>query len=229
MIRQTGENMLEPPYPITISLLFSLLKHKWRLKTQDFVLVLGDKENFEGFRPEWCISTTYHAWDTPFWSGTLDFWRSHEWQIQMHTLAQTQVYTRHTHKHPRFLTVTRMTNTKAHIGTDTGLHKTHPQIPSHPPPPPPPPPAHPRPPNLAESDQTDWWKHTGTSVSNNCVSWFHYPSRSEEGQWTIKQTGKQTGHHTWPAAWQRQKLWKLWGSFSARTDRSITALIAWII
>ena len=26
----------------------------------------------EGFRPEWCISTIYRAWDTPFWSGTLD-------------------------------------------------------------------------------------------------------------------------------------------------------------
>ena len=26
----------------------------------------------KGFRPEWCISTIYHAWDTPFWSGTLD-------------------------------------------------------------------------------------------------------------------------------------------------------------
>ena len=25
----------------------------------------------EGSRPEWCISTVYHAWDTPFWSGTL--------------------------------------------------------------------------------------------------------------------------------------------------------------
>ena len=24
----------------------------------------------EGFQPEWCISTIYHAWDTPFWSGT---------------------------------------------------------------------------------------------------------------------------------------------------------------
>ena len=22
---------------------------------------------------EWCISTIYHAWDTPFWSGTLDY------------------------------------------------------------------------------------------------------------------------------------------------------------
>ena len=28
--------------------------------------------HFEGFRPEWCISTIYHAWDTPFWLGTLD-------------------------------------------------------------------------------------------------------------------------------------------------------------
>ena len=26
----------------------------------------------EGFQPEWCISTIYHAWDTPFWSGTLE-------------------------------------------------------------------------------------------------------------------------------------------------------------
>ena len=25
----------------------------------------------EGFRLEWFISTMYHAWDTPFWSGTL--------------------------------------------------------------------------------------------------------------------------------------------------------------
>ena len=28
--------------------------------------------NIEGFRPEWCISTIYHAWDTPFWLGTLN-------------------------------------------------------------------------------------------------------------------------------------------------------------
>ena len=28
---------------------------------------------FEGFRPEWYISTIYHAWDAPFWSVTLDF------------------------------------------------------------------------------------------------------------------------------------------------------------
>ena len=23
--------------------------------------------HIEGFQPEWCISTLYHAWDTPFW------------------------------------------------------------------------------------------------------------------------------------------------------------------
>ena len=42
---------------LTIS---ELLKHSWR------------QAYFEGSRPEWCISTTYHAWDTPFWLGTLD-------------------------------------------------------------------------------------------------------------------------------------------------------------
>ena len=30
------------------------------------------KHYFACFRPEWCISTIYHAWDTPFWLGTLD-------------------------------------------------------------------------------------------------------------------------------------------------------------
>ena len=28
--------------------------------------------HIQGFWSEWCISTMYHAWDTPFWSGTLD-------------------------------------------------------------------------------------------------------------------------------------------------------------
>ena len=28
--------------------------------------------HIKGSLPEWCISTIYHAWDTPFWSGTLD-------------------------------------------------------------------------------------------------------------------------------------------------------------
>ena len=28
--------------------------------------------HMEGFRPEWCISTIFHASDTPFWSGILD-------------------------------------------------------------------------------------------------------------------------------------------------------------
>ena len=28
--------------------------------------------NIEGSWPEWCISTVYHAWDTPFGLWTLD-------------------------------------------------------------------------------------------------------------------------------------------------------------
>ena len=28
--------------------------------------------DIKGFQPEWCISTLCHAWDTSFWSGTLD-------------------------------------------------------------------------------------------------------------------------------------------------------------
>ena len=38
----------------------------------------------EGFWPEWCISTIYHAWDIPFWLGTLDIWlhdRGGEWCV----------------------------------------------------------------------------------------------------------------------------------------------------
>ena len=31
--------------------------------------------NIEGSRPEWCISPIYHAWDTPFWLGTLEYIR----------------------------------------------------------------------------------------------------------------------------------------------------------
>ena len=30
------------------------------------------QRHIEGFWPEWCISTVYHAWDTPFWPGTLE-------------------------------------------------------------------------------------------------------------------------------------------------------------
>ena len=33
--------------------------------------------HIEGSRPEWCISTIYHAWDTPFWLGTLDIHHSY--------------------------------------------------------------------------------------------------------------------------------------------------------
>ena len=35
--------------------------------TINAVVVTGNISNkFEGFRPEWCISTIYHASDTPF-------------------------------------------------------------------------------------------------------------------------------------------------------------------
>ena len=33
-------------------------------------VIVGD--NIEGFWPEWCISTIYHAWDAPLWLGTLE-------------------------------------------------------------------------------------------------------------------------------------------------------------
>ena len=29
-------------------------------------------QHFKGSQLEWCISAIYHAWDTPFWSGTLE-------------------------------------------------------------------------------------------------------------------------------------------------------------
>ena len=32
----------------------------------------GLGKDIEGFWPEWFLFTIYHAWDTPFWSGTLD-------------------------------------------------------------------------------------------------------------------------------------------------------------
>ena len=39
--------------------------------TQDSIITIRQEEQTEGFQPQWCISTIYHAWDTPFWSGTL--------------------------------------------------------------------------------------------------------------------------------------------------------------
>ena len=32
----------------------------------------SEYKDFKGSGPEWYISTVYHAWDTPFWPGTLD-------------------------------------------------------------------------------------------------------------------------------------------------------------
>ena len=43
------------------SLLYALLTHFSEIDVY-----------IEGSQPEWCISTIYHVWDTPFWSGTLD-------------------------------------------------------------------------------------------------------------------------------------------------------------
>ena len=34
----------------------------------------GQEPSVCGSGPEGCISTVYHAWDTPFWSGTLGVW-----------------------------------------------------------------------------------------------------------------------------------------------------------
>ena len=39
----------------------------WRVPDQNGVSLLY----MESSRPEWCIATIYHAWDTPFWLGTL--------------------------------------------------------------------------------------------------------------------------------------------------------------
>ena len=45
-------------------------KKKWNQACFEFTLTQQD--DIEGFQPEWYISTTYHAWDTPFWLGILD-------------------------------------------------------------------------------------------------------------------------------------------------------------
>ena len=37
------------------------------------------EQHIKGFRPEWCISSIYPAWDTPFWSGTLHMDLSYQW------------------------------------------------------------------------------------------------------------------------------------------------------
>ena len=52
-------------------------KHSLHEKPLLFLSVIGDFEyllhhHIEGSRPEWCISAIYHAWDTPFRSGTLE-------------------------------------------------------------------------------------------------------------------------------------------------------------
>ena len=41
-------------------------------RQQKYTMLYRDHWHIECFRPEWYISTIHHAWDTPFWSGTLD-------------------------------------------------------------------------------------------------------------------------------------------------------------
>ena len=50
----------------------------WRQK-HFFLRQTSCSLDIEGSRPEWCISTIYHAWDTPLWSGTLDI---AEWEYE---------------------------------------------------------------------------------------------------------------------------------------------------
>ena len=45
-------------------------------------MTMNIHSHLKGFRPEWCISTIYHASDTPFWSGTLDI------IVQIHHFGQ---------------------------------------------------------------------------------------------------------------------------------------------
>ena len=42
------------------------------VKEREWVGGARAQEHIEGFRPAWYISTTHHAWDTPFWLGTLE-------------------------------------------------------------------------------------------------------------------------------------------------------------
>ena len=56
--------------------------------------MLTPTPQFEGFRPEWCISTTYHAWDTPFWSGTLNMQHHSIFNITKDVLCSFPTYLR---------------------------------------------------------------------------------------------------------------------------------------
>ena len=51
--------------------LFHKSTHKWQHHSS--------ATHFEGFRPEWCISTIYHCRDIPFWLETLDLYHM-EWK-----------------------------------------------------------------------------------------------------------------------------------------------------
>ena len=58
-------------------------------------------EYIKGFQPEWCISTIYHTWDTPFWLETLNMWQCclNSWHFQsIHIITHMFSHT-HTHIH----------------------------------------------------------------------------------------------------------------------------------
>ena len=43
-----------------------------QMALQNVMCVCAQIDHFEGFRPEWCISSMIYSRDTPFWSGTLN-------------------------------------------------------------------------------------------------------------------------------------------------------------
>ena len=59
------------------------------------------REYIEGFQPEWCISTIYHAWDALFWSGTLDIQCTNTFTHTQHITHETHIQFTHTHNYHR--------------------------------------------------------------------------------------------------------------------------------
>ena len=66
------------PYRVLLLLDSNLIPMGVRLYQDPYKFIFQYRSNvriqIEGFWPERCISTIYHAWDTPFWPGTLEIW-----------------------------------------------------------------------------------------------------------------------------------------------------------
>ena len=60
-------------------------KHVWAFWTLGCCF---SAEQINGFRPEWCISTIYNAWDTPFWLGTLEIQSHTGWERRLRDRAK---------------------------------------------------------------------------------------------------------------------------------------------